>query len=257
MSPQMKREGKISYGITSYGYDCRLGYKFKVPTPHKCTGGIIDPKVPDPGAYMELDLTPPACHDWITNDRMVKLRCRRCGIDQECYRQLRRQGQNVLVDADCFSRTVPNYIIVPPNSLVLGETVEVFTIPRSVLCIVIGKSSYARCGLICNCTPLEPEWTGKVTLELTNTNPMPMKVYCGEGIAQFVFLRSDGYRHIHANDLRHLIEPGSSSSNPSEYEKAVLRDSGTCRVSYADKGGRYQAQTGVELSRADGKEAVK
>ncbi len=101
--------------------------------------------------------------------------------------------------------------IVPPNSFVLGRTVEYLKIPRNVLTICLGKSTYARCGIIVNVTPFEPEWEGHATLEISNTTPLPAKVYAGEGIAQVVFFESD--------------EP--------------------CERSYADKKGKYQKQTGV------------
>jgi dCTP deaminase len=103
--------------------------------------------------------------------------------------------------------------VVPPNSFVLGVSVEHFQIPRDVLAICVGKSSYARCGLIVNVTPLEPEWRGKVTIEISNTTPLPAKVYANEGIAQVIFLKG--------------IMP--------------------CQVSYADKKGRYQDQKDITL----------
>jgi dCTP deaminase len=101
--------------------------------------------------------------------------------------------------------------IIPPNSFVLARTIEHFRIPRDVLCICMGKSTYARCGLVVNVTPLEPEWTGFVTLEISNTTPLPAKVYANEGVAQVLFFQSD--------------EP--------------------CEVSYADRKGKYQGQRGV------------
>jgi len=101
--------------------------------------------------------------------------------------------------------------VVPPNSFVLGRTVEYLRIPRNVLTICLGKSTYARCGIIVNVTPFEPEWEGHATLEISNTTPLPARVYANEGIAQVVFFESD--------------EP--------------------CETSYADKKGKYQKQTGV------------
>ena len=106
--------------------------------------------------------------------------------------------------------------IIPPNSFALARTVEYFRIPRNVLTICLGKSTYARCGIIVNVTPLEPEWEGHVTLEFSNTTTRPAKIYANEGVAQVIFLESD--------------EP--------------------CAVSYKDRGGKYQAQTGVTLPRA-------
>ena len=103
--------------------------------------------------------------------------------------------------------------IVPPNSFALARTIEYFRIPRDVLTICLGKSTYARCGIIVNVTPFEPEWEGTVTLEISNTTPLPAKIYANEGIAQVLFFQSD--------------EP--------------------CELSYKDKKGKYQAQTGVTL----------
>lgn len=106
--------------------------------------------------------------------------------------------------------------IIPPNSFALARTVEYFRIPRNVLTICLGKSTYARCGIIVNVTPLEPEWEGHVTLEFSNTTTLPAKIYANEGVAQVIFLESDE----------------------------------ACEVSYRDRGGKYQAQTGVTLPRA-------
>ena len=103
--------------------------------------------------------------------------------------------------------------IVPPNSFALARTVEYFRIPRDVLTVCLGKSTYARCGIIVNVTPLEPEWEGHVTLEFSNTTPLPAKVYANEGACQFLFLKADG----------------------------------VCETSYADRGGKYQKQRGVTL----------
>jgi dCTP deaminase len=106
--------------------------------------------------------------------------------------------------------------IIPPNSFALARTVEYFRIPRSVLTICVGKSSYARCGIICNVTPLEPEWEGHVTLEFSNTTPLPAKIYANEGVAQMLFFESDE----------------------------------VCETSYRDRGGKYMGQKGVTLPRA-------
>ena len=103
--------------------------------------------------------------------------------------------------------------IIPPNSFALASTVEYFRIPRSVLTVCLGKSTYARCGIIVNVTPLEPEWEGHVTLEFSNTTPLPAKIYANEGVAQMIFFESD--------------EP--------------------CETSYKDRKGKYQGQTGVTL----------
>jgi dCTP deaminase len=105
--------------------------------------------------------------------------------------------------------------IIPPNSFALARTVEYFRIPRSVLTICLGKSTYARCGIIVNVTPLEPEWEGHVTLEFSNTTPLPARIYANEGVAQVIFLESDE----------------------------------VCETSYRDRGGKYQGQKGVTLPR--------
>ena len=103
--------------------------------------------------------------------------------------------------------------IIPPNSFALARTVEYFRIPRNVMVICLGKSTYARCGIIVNVTPLEPEWEGHVTLEFSNTTPLPARIYAGEGVAQFLFFESDE----------------------------------ECETSYKDRGGKYQGQKGVTL----------
>jgi dCTP deaminase len=171
--PATKRPGSISYGVSSYGYDVRVGPIFKIFTPTPPNGGIsvVDPKN-------------------FTDDLMVTVNTDTVGTD---------------------------HVIIPPNSFALCETVEWFDIPRDILVLCVGKSTYARCGLIVNVTPLEPEWRGKVTLEISNTTPLPAKVYANEGIAQFVFLKGDE----------------------------------VCAVSYADKAGKYQDQAGLTLPKVD------
>jgi dCTP deaminase len=119
-------------------------------------------------------------------------------------------------DARSFVDVKGPQCIVPPNSFALARTVEYFRIPRDVLVICLGKSTYARCGIIVNVTPLEPEWEGHVTLEFSNTTPLPARIYSGEGVAQMVFLGADG----------------------------------PCETSYRDRGGKYQGQTGVTLPHA-------
>ena len=116
-------------------------------------------------------------------------------------------------DARSFVDVKADVCIIPPNSFALAETVEVFSIPRDVLAICVGKSTYARCGIIVNVTPFEPEWEGHVTIEISNTTPLPAKIYANEGIAQVLFFQSDE----------------------------------VCEVSYKDKKGKYQAQRGVTL----------
>lgn len=172
-SDAQKRGNIISYGVSSYGYDVRVGTRFKVFTPTPRGGGIaiIDPKKFD--------------------DRFM-------------------------VDVDTAQEGT-DHIIIPPNSFALCETVEVFDIPRDVLVVCVGKSTYARCGLIVNVTPLEPEWRGKVTLEISNTTPLPAKVYANEGVAQFLFFKGDE----------------------------------VCAISYADKAGKYQDQSGLTLPKVD------
>ncbi|MEW5705080.1 MAG: dCTP deaminase [Pseudomonadota bacterium] len=155
-----KREGVISFGLSSYGYDARAADEFKVFT-------NIDSAVVDPKAFSVQSF-------------------------------VNRQGP---------------VCIIPPNSFVLARTVEYFRIPRDVLVICLGKSTYARCGIIVNVTPLEPEWEGHVTLEFSNTTPLPAKVYANEGACQFLFLKG--------NEL--------------------------CEVSYKDRAGKYMGQRGVTL----------
>lgn len=116
-------------------------------------------------------------------------------------------------DKDSFFDFEGETCIIPPNSFALASTIEYFKIPRSVLTICLGKSTYARCGIIVNVTPLEPEWEGHVTLEFSNTTPLPAKIYANEGVAQMIFFESDSI----------------------------------CEISYKDRGGKYQKQTGVTL----------
>lgn len=168
-----KRPGKVSYGLSSYGYDIRVGSRFKIFTPTPRSGGVA---VVDPKAF----------HD------------------------------DLFVEVDC-AKNGCGYVVIPPNSFALCETVETLAIPRDVLVLCVGKSTYARCGLIVNVTPLEPEWRGKITLEISNTTPLPAKVYADEGIAQLVFLKGDQ----------------------------------VCEVSYADKKGKYQDQDGLTLPKVD------
>lgn len=118
-------------------------------------------------------------------------------------------------DPECFVDVKSDVCIIPPNSFVLARTVEYFRIPRNVLTICLGKSTYARCGIIVNVTPLEPEWEGHVTLEFSNTTTLPAKIYANEGVAQMLFLESDE----------------------------------DCETSYADRGGKYQGQTGINVPR--------
>lgn len=157
-----KRNGVISYGLSSYGYDIRVADEYKIFT--NVFSAVVDPK--------SFDTT-----------SMVDFKGEVC--------------------------------IIPPNSFALARTVEYFRIPRNVLTICVGKSTYARCGIIVNVTPFEPEWEGFVTLEISNTTPLPAKIYSNEGIAQVLFFEGD--------------EP--------------------CEISYADKKGKYQRQQGILLPR--------
>lgn len=228
--PCATRPGKISYGLTSYGYDARIGYKFRVFKPYPAT--VIDPKAFDERMFETVDLTP--------SGRVAV--CKACS----------GAGKAMLPCSHCAGESgVIPYITIPPHSFVLGETVETFTIPRDTLAVVLGKSTYARCGLIVNCTPLEPEWHGVVTVELSNTTPLPLKVYCGEGIMQVVFLRSDGQRASDAGTLADLRQYLFDDEYGPLVPRLIPLPTGrghpdrSCLTSYADKKGRYQGQTGV------------
>src|SRR3990170_4403524 len=156
------RDGVISYGLSSYGYDVRVADEHKIFT--NVYTAVVDPKQFDPRSFVEY----------------------KGGV-----------------------------LVIPPNSFALARSVEYFSIPRNVLTICMGKSTYARCGIIVNVTPFEPEWEGFVTLEISNTSPLPARVYSNEGICQVVFLEADE----------------------------------VCEVSYKDKKGKYQAQQGIVLPR--------
>lgn len=125
-------------------------------------------------------------------------------------------GESLIVDPKCFNSKLLAYFtgdfcIIPPNSFALARTIEYFRIPRHIMTVCLGKSTYARCGIITNVTPFEPEWEGHATLEISNTTPLPAKIYANEGIAQLLFLEG----------------------------------SEVCERSYADKKGKYQSQTGI------------
>ena len=153
-------EGKISYGLSSMGYDVRISDEYRIFT--NVNNSLVDPKN-------------------FSDDNFIEKKGPHC--------------------------------IIPPNSFALARTVEYFKIPRSVLTLCLGKSTYARCGIIVNVTPLEPEWEGHVTLEFSNTTNLPAKIYANEGVAQMIFFESDQI----------------------------------CETSYKDRGGKYQGQTGVTL----------
>jgi dCTP deaminase len=161
-SEKQIREGVISYGLSSYGYDVRIANEFKIFT--NINHMVVDPKGFDPRSFVDYE-------------------------GDQC--------------------------IIPPNSFALARTVERFKVPRDVIVVTVGKSTYARCGIIVNVTPLEPEWEGIVTLEVSNTTPLPARIYAGEGIAQMLFFQGDE----------------------------------ACETSYADKKGKYQAQDGLTLPR--------
>ena len=154
------RDGVISYGVSSYGYDIRVSDEFKIFT--NVYSAVVDPKNFSPKSM--VDYKGDVC-------------------------------------------------TIPPNSFALARTIEYFRIPRNVLTICLGKSTYARCGIIVNVTPFEPEWEGFVTLEISNTTPLPAKIYAYEGIAQVLFLEADE----------------------------------ECELSYADKKGKYQKQKSIVL----------
>ena len=154
------RENKISYGLSSFGYDARVSNEFKIFT--NVNSEIVDPKNFKASNFITKNVS-------------------------EC--------------------------IIPPNSFVLASTVEYFKIPKDVLVVCLGKSTYARCGIIVNVTPLEPGWEGHVTLEFSNTTPLPAKIYANEGVAQFIFLKGNE----------------------------------TPETTYSDRNGKYMGQTGVTL----------
>jgi len=172
--------------------------------------GMIEPF--EPGQMRTVD-----------GNRIISYGTSSYGYDVRCAPQFKifTNINSAIVDPKRFDESsfvdVHNDVcIIPPNSFALASTVEYFRIPRSVLTICLGKSTYARCGIIVNVTPLEPEWEGHVTLEFSNTTPLPAKIYANEGVAQMIFFEAD--------------EP--------------------CEVSYADRGGKYQGQTGVTLPKA-------
>jgi len=155
-------------------------------------------------------------------NRIVSFGTSSYGYDVRCSSEFKifTNINSAIVDPKAFDEksfvdVEADVCIIPPNSFALARTVEFFRIPRTVLTICLGKSTYARCGIIVNVTPLEPEWEGHVTLEFSNTTPLPAKIYANEGIAQMLFLESDE----------------------------------ACEKSYRDRAGKYQGQTGVTLPR--------
>lgn len=238
-----KQRGKISYGLSGYGYDARCGYKFKVFD--VIAGGTIDPKNFDPAMLREIDLTPKHVWEVVTGAEAINAtNCTsayRCG---KCRKWAAIRSEDPK-PGDCVP-TPDTFILIPPHSFVLAETLEEFTIPRDVLCVVLGKSTYARCGLIVNVTPGEPEWTGKWTVELSNTTPLPLKVYAGEGVMQCCFFRSDGLREAVGQAVVGLTD---TDIDVSEVYARLMKDlaGGVCRESYATKRGKYQNQPGLTI----------
>ena len=157
---KLEKDGVLSYGLSSYGYDARVSKNFKIFT--NVNSATVDPKNFSDTSFVDREV---------------------------------------------------DHCIIPPNSFALARTVEYFKIPKETLVICVGKSTYARCGIIVNVTPLEPEWEGHVTLEFSNTTPLPAKIYANEGAAQFLFLQGTE----------------------------------TCNLSYADRKGKYMYQKDVTL----------
>ena len=157
---KLEKDGVLSYGLSSYGYDARVSKNFKIFT--NVNSATVDPKDFSNTSFVDREV---------------------------------------------------DFCVIPPNSFALARTVEYFKIPKETLVICVGKSTYARCGIIVNVTPLEPEWEGHVTLEFSNTTPLPAKIYANEGAAQFLFFKGDEI----------------------------------CELSYADRKGKYMFQKGVTL----------
>ena len=158
-----------------------------------------------------------------SNEKLISYGTSSYGYDVRCsdHFKIFTNINSAVVDPKDFSEHSfvdfhGDVCIIPPNSFALAHTVEYFRIPRNVLTVCLGKSTYARCGIIVNVTPLEPEWEGHVTLEFSNTTPLPAKIYANEGVAQMLFFESDE----------------------------------VCEISYADRGGKYQGQKGVTLPKA-------
>lgn len=203
---ELTRKGQISWGLSSFGYDIRLGYKFRVFT-NSCAVGVapteIDPKNFNEKSFLDFDLTP---------------------------------------DADGIAPQ--NFVRIPPNSFALAESLETFNVPRDLTGILLDKSSYRRCGILVGGTVLEAGWRGRLTIEISNTTPLPARVYAGEGIAQLLLFRSDEKNEVLAKHFAQNIE------EMDEYEKFSTEwESASCSVSYADRknGGKYQDQTGLTL----------
>jgi deoxycytidine triphosphate deaminase len=268
------RPGVISYGVSSYGYDVRVGRHFKVFEPYFQTAAITDISaawvagIIDGEGHIRTDTGGQnrGLHLSVANtnrpmleqlqglfqtgqiyEKMKKKETNKQGYEwvvtktqhiQEIlirvlpYLTIKRQAAQEALSMTYPKAGLPMPVVdpknfperafvdvegdsclIPPNSFALAETVEYLEIPRDIIAVCVGKSTYARCGIIVNVTPLEPEWRGRVTIEISNTTPLPAKIYAGEGIAQILFLRTDA----------------------------------VCRTSYADKKGKYQDQKGLTL----------
>lgn len=227
----IKRENTISYGLTSYGYDARLGRNFKVFDPANIQTRL-DTTILETLGEHKLDT-------W----RGLPV------IDPK--RTYWQQFLTEYKDVDS--------VIIPPNSFALAETLEHFVIPRDVLCIVMGKSTYARCATFVNVTPGEPEWSGKWTVELSNNSPLPLRIYAEEGIMQTMFLRSDGIHEATGNAVRKFLDRVSREGKVSLGINAAMAydifnigmKQSTCEKSYADKKGKYNNQTGLTVPTVD------
>jgi len=263
------RDGVISYGLSSYGYDIRVADEFKIFQPEitasklsdvQCAyvAGMLDAQgnvgyraygtderprlvlvfagedrqvldglramvgtglVAESGnGKADLIVSKPADVQYVLSQTLPYLTRRREAASRALAEL--KSNKSIVVDpkqfdAASFVDFKGDVCVIPPNSFALSRTVEYFRVPRGLLCVCLGKSTYARCGIIVNTTPFEPEWEGYVTLEISNTTPLPAKIYANEGIAQVLFFEGDQ----------------------------------VCERSYADKKGKYQAQQSIVLPR--------
>ncbi len=250
---QQSPPGLISWGLGSYGLDLRLGYRLKLFTPTHCTE--VDPKNFDERAFIDVDLTP-KIHDW----KEVKQSMRDDVKDYQCSNclQVAPGGQEPAIELCPGVEQPEEFVRIPPNSFALGEALEWIEIPRDCVGLCLAKSTYARVGIVTNATVIEPSWSGILTLEISNTSPLPARVYPGEGIVQIVLFRTDGYRESLKLALEHLVtklasEPGMPEeiSTPAYHALDILSlghgKTGQCKVSYAERKGRYQGQTDITL----------
>jgi len=190
-------KGAVSYGLTSSGYDIRVGGVFKVFTNANCE--TISPRNIPKGAFLDQDLTG---HVWaqIPNEKTPV--CAGCGVSLGSPETRMR----------CQSPKpgTPASIKIPPNSFALAETVEVLYIPRNINCLCLGKSTYARCGIIMNFTPFEPGWFGVVTVEITNSTPLPVEIFAWEGIGQAQFTLTVGSPQMAYGDKKNAKYQGQT-----------------------------------------------